>query len=247
MQHLDGQGINAQEVRACLLRPVAPARTPQDLEVRAFVCKPGQEAKQVALSEFSWDPTVPVYTDGSVVYPDIPELACGASAAYQLLPSGEQRWIEIQLPADAPQTAVLTEHIAFVEASKLAKDGAIVVVVDCQAVITTWHWARGRQLSYKHKHAGCWVDFDQCSVTQVHKIKSHQSKLEAELRGEGQWHRGNLAADLQAAAAVSGHLDPEAADKYRKDRIARVQLLRTALGSLRRETWDKWGALAACP
>ena len=177
LPHLDGQGLRAHEVKAALLRPMPPARNPQDPAVRAFVCMPGGTTKQVCLKEFSWDPSVPVYTDGSVIFPDIPELACGASAAYQLLPSGEQRWIEIQLPADGPQTAVLTEHIAFAEASKLAKHGAIVVVVDCQAVITTWHWNRSRQISHKHKHAMCWLEFEQGSVQQVHKIKSHQGPM----------------------------------------------------------------------
>ena len=205
--------------------------------------KPGEPGKLVGTRDFSWDATVTVYTDGSVAYPDIPELACGASAAYQILPCGEQRWIEVQLPEDGPQTAVLTEHIAFVEAGKLANKGAIEVVAGCQAVITTRNWPRSRQTSHKHKHAGCWIDFDPLSVRAVHKIKSHQTKLEAELRGDGQWHRGNWAADLQAESAVPGHADPEAAAKYRKDRIARVQLLHTALSSLRKESWDKWGSL----
>jgi hypothetical protein len=87
---------------------------------------------------------MPVYTDGSAMHVNLPEIAQAGAAVFQVDSQGKQRSIQAKVPPDWHVSAVTAEFLALdLAARALAPSYAgdrssaplTDVVIDCQAVV----------------------------------------------------------------------------------------------------------------
>ena len=137
-----------------------------------------------------------IYTDGSAVQVRFQSIAHAACAAVQWDKEGGFRVLQMQVPADWPQTAVCAEFLAVtMVAAHLFqhKVKGATIVTDCQAVQSLFY--NKDAMGYRVKFGGAWKGPELASIECVKKCKAHLTKQEVELRGEALWWEGNDRAD----------------------------------------------------
>jgi hypothetical protein len=156
------------------------------------------------LEEFYFEQGVPVYTDGSAIHVQYPEIACSAAAAFQVDSAGKHRLLTVQNDPSGPQSAIAGEAIA-VELATFGLSRSPVtqptpLVVDCQAVVNNLQ-SLPRALGYRHKYAGHFLDTLQAVQLTPVKIKSHLTEEVATQLGIREHWFGNSKADRFANEA----------------------------------------------
>jgi hypothetical protein len=156
------------------------------------------------LDEFHFEQGVPVYTDGSAIHVQYPEIACSAAAAFQVDSAGKHRLLTVQSDPLGPQSAIAGEAIAVELAtyglSRSPVSKPTPLVVDCQAVVNNLQ-ALPRALGYRHKYAGHFLDTFQTVKLLPVKIKSHMTEAVATQLGIREHWFGNSKADRFANEA----------------------------------------------
>ena len=156
------------------------------------------------LEEFHFEQGVPVYTDGSAVHVQYPEIACSAAAAFQVDSAGKHRLLTVQNDPLGPQSAIAGEAIAVELAtyglSRSPVSKPTPLVVDCQAVVNNLQ-ALPRALGYRHNYAGHFLDTFQTVKLLPVKIKSHMTEAVATQLGIREHWFGNSKADRFANEA----------------------------------------------
>jgi hypothetical protein len=175
---------------------------------------------EVPTADFHFEQGVPIYTDGSAIHVQYPEIACSAAAAFQVDSQGKHRLLTIQNDPLGPQSAIAGEAIAVELATfGLSKSPTLCdttkLVVDCQAVINNLQ-SLPRALGYRHKYAGHFLDTAHIHLTPV-KIKSHMTEAVATQLGIRDHWYGNDKADRFAneARADTGKAGREYIDKQK--------------------------------
>ena len=171
-----------------------------------------------------------IYTDGSAPGTGWEEIEeCGAAAVQWS--RGVWRVVRMRIGA-WPASAVMAEHIALILAQRFGVARSR-VIADCQAVITGFNkWRTGREagLEYKNPYGGIWAQMTgllaekkmEVIVTEMVKVRAHQSLAQAEAAGEGHLHRGNDKADDEAGKAA-GAVDTKDRVAYIKELDSRVR------------------------
>jgi hypothetical protein len=155
------------------------------------------------VDEFYFEQGVPVYTDGSAIHVQFPEIACSAAAAFQVDSAGKHRLLTVQNDPSGPQSAIAGEAIAVELAtyglSRSPLTQPTQLVVDCQAVVTNLQ-TLPRSLGYRHKYAGHFLDTPSVQLC-PYKIKSHMTEAVATQMGIREHWFGNAKADRFASEA----------------------------------------------
>jgi hypothetical protein len=155
------------------------------------------------VEEFYFEQGVPVYTDGSAIHVQFPEIACSAAAAFQVDSAGKHRLLTVQNDPSGPQSAIAGEAIAVELAtyglSRSPLTQPTQLVVDCQAVVTNLQ-TLPRSLGYRHKYAGHFLDTPSVQLC-PYKIKSHMTEAVATQLGIREHWFGNAKADRFASEA----------------------------------------------
>jgi hypothetical protein len=175
---------------------------------------------EVSPDDFYFEQGMPIYTDGSAIHVQYPEIACSAAAAFQIDSHGKHRLLTIQNDPLGPQSAIAGEAIAVELATYgLSKSPHLCdttkLVVDCQAVINNLQ-SLPRALGYRHKYAGHLIDAARIHLTPV-KIKSHMTEAVATQLGIRDYWYGNAKADRFAneARADTGKAGREYIEKQK--------------------------------
>jgi hypothetical protein len=149
------------------------------------------------VDEFYFEQGLPVYTDGSAIHVQYPEIACSAAAAFQVDSAGKHRLLTVQNDPSGPQSAIAGEAIAVELAtyglSRSPHQRPTQLVADCQAVVNNLN-ALPRALGYRQKYAGHFLDTQTVQLC-PHKIKSHMTEAVATQMGVRQHWFGNSKAD----------------------------------------------------
>jgi hypothetical protein len=175
---------------------------------------------EVPTDQFHFEQGIPVYTDGSAIHVQYPEIACSAAAAFQVDSQGKHRLLTVQNDLLGPQSSIAAEAIAVELATfGLRKSptscATTMLVADCQAVIDNLQ-SLPRALGYRHKYAGHFLDTADPHLTPI-KIKSHMTEAVATQLGLRDHWFGNDKADRFAneARADTGKAGREYIDKQK--------------------------------
>jgi len=199
-------------------------RTPEEsLNVMIPKPEPGEE--------WSFLPHLPVYTDGSALYPAIPGLESAGAAALQHVDGKVVRMIGVVLPSGADHTAAMAEHVAGTVALKLMPCGheeTNLMVADCNSVLRSAEEGPTFALQHKRPFADLWEGV-QHNRAKTAKVKAHRTREQAESLGEEIHFEGNRLVDLAAKdmASMAAPAKEDAAS-FKTEFENRVRYLQTA-------------------
>ncbi len=228
----NGCGAHKVNYLADIGRALAPTDKPEVFDIcELMVCT--VNGCPVLSDDFSFDPKLPIFTDGSATNVGIPALAVSAGAVFQIGDNGQHRVVRCQVPRAFPQSAVAAEHIAihlvfrFVRPSEAGPTAT--VISDCQAVVSAFahpHLHHG----YRAKYGGLWREPGLLAIKDVLKTPAHRTREEAIAQNdEANWF-GNDKADYWAKFALAA--TGKAGVLYKEDRKLRLAAIGIASNKL---------------
>jgi len=127
---------------------------------------------------------------------------------------------------DFPQFANTAEHMALMAASQHLKEDPVPCVSDCLGVVNTFRQKNEEYTQYNRPNAGFWWQLQKDNITEVIKVKAHQSYEQAKATGQQDLWDGNFRADVFAKkAARIGAPDEKQAEAYIEQQKAAMKVL----------------------
>jgi hypothetical protein len=171
--------------------------------------RPEEVLVQVTETDTKFDPTRPIYVDGSCFEGTDRHAAATGAAAVQYWPSPDHSpssppkpsfaaWLTI--PGHYPQAAATGEHIGVWLANFLS-EGPYTVITDCDGVVAAHRQGRLWAVGPERPYAAVWarLRYDDLRVT---KTKAHRSLAAATEDNDTDHYWGNWLADSVAKAAA---------------------------------------------
>jgi hypothetical protein len=107
---------------------------------------------------FKFIPGIPIYTDGSCLFPTEDSAAVAGASLVQMDEDGDVlRSIQVTLPDDLPATAAMAEHTAASMAG-LFTTGEYTIITDCMSVMNSANGGRSYALGSGRPMACCWLE-----------------------------------------------------------------------------------------
>jgi hypothetical protein len=221
------QGCSHTQVAANSITPEALqrslARLPRPYASRKAL-KVTINGEDTDIADFQWDTSRPLYSDGSCKYVDDPDLAIAASAVFQVTADGGTKAASMSVPEGHPCSAVCAEHMALLMVEAFTPPGQQVsLVVDCQALVQGFEATTAQRASYRNKFAGYWQVAHQV-IRDIHKVKSHMTRAQAESASQVEWWHGNSTVDWLANVALPQYPQVELDDFFRDAKVQKSTL-----------------------
>jgi ribonuclease HI len=202
---MNGCGPPSFDPQAVIAKALVPLVKPEVFDIKELIACT-INGFPVNFEDFSFDPDIPIYTDGSAKDIGIEAIAVSAGAAFQTGKNGVQYVAVCQVPRSFPQSAVAAEHMAIHIAFRLLPQEGhhkAVIISDCQAVVSAFLHPYLHE-GYRAKFGGFWREKGLLAVHEVRKTPAHRTKEEAIAQDdEDDWY-GNDRADHFAKLALAG-------------------------------------------
>jgi hypothetical protein len=97
------------------------------------------------------------------------------------------------------------------------------LVADCQALVQGFEATEAARAPYRNKFAGYWQVAHQV-ISDIHKVKSHMTKAQAEGLGQLVWWHGNSTVDWLANLALPQYPEVDLAEFTQADKQQKLTL-----------------------
>jgi hypothetical protein len=213
------QATTWQDLQAMFVSPPPPAVD------RTEVFQARQRGQPIPPHDLRWSHE-PIFSDGSCKDVQDPAVARASTALVQPHEDGTMSCLTAVVPAHLPQTAVMAEHWAIsLLAGTLAEGQQVVLMTDCQALVTGIEAGSAQVFSHRTKFGGFW-EVAQQVVAQCYKVPAHLTEAQAVNRGIPRAHwAGNYEADILAGQALAP-VDEVQLEAYLQSRKTRGQVIR---------------------